>query len=107
LRGRTEPEFNAYSLRNKSSPRQGTGEKEKAMTRYFFDVENDDTLHIDDEGTELSGAREAGVEAIQALAELALDRLPGTESKHLKMIVRDAEGNRSFELDLMFKIHLM
>jgi len=75
------------------------------MTRYFFDVENDDILHIDNEGTELAGTREAGVEAIQALAELALDQLPGTEDKHLKMTVRDGDGSRSFELDLIFKIH--
>ena len=74
------------------------------MTRYFFDVENDNDLYVDSEGTELDGPHEAGIEATQALAELALDQLPGSKSKHLKMIVRDSDCNRSFELDLMFKL---
>jgi hypothetical protein len=73
------------------------------MVRYFFDVQNDGVFHSDTEGTELEDTTAAGVEAIQALAELALDVLPGSTGKSLTMIVRDQDGQHSFELELIFR----
>ena len=74
------------------------------MTRYFFDVLDDDVFHEDTEGTELHDVEAAGVEATLALAEMALDALPGTTRKHLHMTVRDVRGGESFSLDLLFKL---
>lgn len=73
------------------------------MVRYFFDVREDEFLHIDTEGTELADADAAGAEAIQAMAELALETLPSAMAKHLTMTVRDVENGGLFELDLLFK----
>ena len=76
------------------------------MTRYFFDVVDDDVLHQDTVGTELKNPEEAGVEATLALAEMALDALPGTKSKHLRMTVRDDGGSPCLSLDLSFELSL-
>ena len=73
------------------------------MTRYFFDVVEDDVFHRDSEGTELSDADAARLEATQALAELALSAIPGSTSKHLQMTVRRRGGVELFSLDLLFR----
>ena len=75
------------------------------MPRYFFDLQDDAALHLDDEGTELEDTSTARTEAIHALAEFARDALPGGDSKHLHMTVRDAAGITQFELDLVFRLN--
>jgi len=74
------------------------------MARYYFDVVEDDVFYRDTEGTELRNAKAARLEATQALAELALDTIPGTIDKHLHMTVRESSGRVVFSLDLFFKL---
>jgi len=71
---------------------------------YFFDVVEDDRHMVDDEGTELDNQEAARLEAIQAMAELANDRLPGLSRKHAKMIVRDDAERHIFELEFTFAV---
>lgn len=72
------------------------------MPQYFFHVFQDGHVSIDDEGTALADEAAAGIEAAQAMAELASDTIPGPGSSHLKMTVRDEAGAHLFELELRF-----
>jgi hypothetical protein len=74
------------------------------MTRFYFDVLDDGVCREDTEGTALKDPEEAGVEATLALAEMALETLPGTKSQHLRMTVRDDRGGQCLYLQLAFKL---
>lgn len=74
------------------------------MPLFFFDVQDDDDVWVDREGTELHNYEAAQAEAIQAMAEFTCDRLPGRTSKHVTMTVRDEAGNGLFELELDFAV---
>jgi hypothetical protein len=74
------------------------------MPRYFFDLVQDGRLSVDTEGTELVDTEAARLEAKQALAEFARDTLPGVETKHTMMMVRDDHDQQHFVLELVFSI---
>jgi hypothetical protein len=56
------------------------------------------------EGTELVDTEAVRIEAKQALAEFARDTLPGVETKHTMMMVRDEHDQQHFVLELVFSI---
>ncbi|OKO91732.1 hypothetical protein AC629_01945 [Bradyrhizobium sp. NAS80.1] len=65
------------------------------MTRYYFDLIDDDGLFIDEEGLELSDFRSVQVEAAKSLADMARDATydPCSSSKRYMAIeVRDDAG---------------
>jgi hypothetical protein len=63
------------------------------MTLYYFDFRDGDVVTADTEGTECDDDQSARDEAVEALAELARDRLPrGGERAAIAFIVRRADG---------------
>jgi hypothetical protein len=62
------------------------------VTRYFFDSRDNETVLKDDDGVELPDLDAVKVIAAQALAELALDILPGSVRRELAVEVRDERG---------------
>jgi hypothetical protein len=65
------------------------------MTRYYFDLVDDDGLFLDEEGLELSDFRAVQVEAAKSLADMARDATydSGRSSKrHMAVEVRDDAG---------------
>ncbi len=74
------------------------------MPRYFFDYRDGEQLATDSEGTELPDLGTAQAEAVQTLAELARDALPGSRRKSLVMLVRDEAGRDKLELSLRFEV---
>jgi len=81
------------------------------MTRYYFDMRDDDGVTIDDEGMELSSLQQVQEEAARSLAGMARDavvRLNGSEGHRLAIEVRDDSGplmrvRFSFEVDRLRK----
>ncbi|WP_441236473.1 DUF6894 family protein [Bradyrhizobium sp. 930_D9_N1_4] len=66
------------------------------MTRYYFDLRDEDELALDEEGLELRDLRAAQLEAARSLAEMVLDAVHPTASvndRHYMAIeVRDPTG---------------
>ena len=66
------------------------------MTRYYFDLVDDDGLFLDEEGLELSDFRAVQVEAAKSLADMARDATydSGSASKrYMAVEVRDDAGS--------------
>ena len=66
------------------------------MTRYYFDLIDDDGLFVDEEGLELSDFRAVQVEAAKSLADMARDATydSGSASKrYMAVEVRDDAGS--------------
>ena len=65
------------------------------MTRYYFDLLDDDGLFIDEEGLEFSDLRAVQVEAANSLADMAREAVhgsPGLSKRHMMVDVRDTVG---------------
>lgn len=62
------------------------------MVRFFFDSRDNDHFLRDEEGLEFPDLAAAEREAAQALAEIALDVVPGSERRTLVIEVRDDLG---------------
>ena len=77
------------------------------MPRYFFDTDDGEKRHDDDEGTELADDQAARDEAVQAMAEIASDYLPGTAGpqKNITMWIRNEADDTILQLALAFTIH--
>lgn len=59
---------------------------------YFFDSRDNETFLEDDVGVEFPDLDAVKVEAARALAELAVDVLPGSLRRELAIEVRDERG---------------
>jgi hypothetical protein len=73
------------------------------MPRYFFDIEDNGELTVDDEGLELSSEKAVRDEAIRALPELAKDELPDGAQHSFWVKVRDESGAYIFQASLELK----
>ena len=65
------------------------------MVRYYFDLQDDDTLIVDDEGTDLLDIAEAQIEAAAMLADMTGDlsmRVPNPSGHAMSIAVRDTYG---------------
>jgi hypothetical protein len=62
------------------------------MTRYFFDIREDDQLAIDEEGQELPDVEAAQEEAARSLADLARDKIGCHPFCQMVIQVRDSDG---------------
>jgi hypothetical protein len=59
------------------------------MPRYYFDVDDGETLTCDDEGLDLDDMEEARREAVRTLPEVAKDALPDGNERTFAVTVRD------------------
>jgi hypothetical protein len=73
------------------------------MPRYFFDIRSNDSVQIDDEGSELCGPDVAAVEAKKTLAQVVRDNLSWPQRRQLAIVVRD-EGGAAFEVEIAFEV---
>lgn len=62
------------------------------MTRYFFDIRDDGSLVIDDDGVELADIKAAEIEAAESLAEMAKEVAPFEQDQRIAIEVRTADG---------------
>jgi hypothetical protein len=69
--------------------------------RYYFDIRDDTGLYPDEEGLEFGTQRDAEVEAVQALANLARDIAPMQERQDVAVEVR-TDTKRVFQAALIF-----
>lgn len=58
------------------------------MTRYFFDVIEDDQVTPDEEGVELPGIEEARREAVQSLSDMAKELAVDLANERRKVVIR-------------------
>jgi hypothetical protein len=70
------------------------------MPRYYFDVQDGNTWHVDEVGEVLDGPEAAFSEAMGLLSELAHQGPPDARERALTSIVRDADGNRLYKATL-------
>ena len=70
------------------------------MTRYFFDVTDNNTLILDKEGSELHGLRAARAEAISILPDLAKGLELHGNRQTFAVTTRDATGKPVFQATL-------
>ena len=65
------------------------------MVRYYFDVQDGDSLVVDDEGTDLLDIADAQIESAAMLADIAGDlamRVPNPAGHAMSIAVRDTYG---------------
>jgi uncharacterized protein DUF6894 len=74
------------------------------MPRYYFDIENDGRLQIDEEGSEFDLIENVEDEALKAATEMA--RLKGVIVKPHKVViaVRDERGGNILSVSLALEL---
>jgi hypothetical protein len=70
------------------------------LPRYYFDVQDGNTLHVDDVGQVLDGPEAAFSEAMAVLSELAQQASPDGREQALTSTVRDEAGNGVYKATL-------
>lgn len=70
------------------------------MPRYYFDVQDGNTLHVDDVGEVLDGPEAAFSEAMGLLSELAQQVPSNGRERALTSTVRDEAGNGVYKATL-------
>jgi len=78
------------------------------MPFYFFDTDDGCTFMQDEEGCEVRDEEASRRLALEALTDLAGDRLPAGEHQTWKIDVRDTTGRRIYhaEIELTGKWHV-
>ncbi|WP_409566881.1 DUF6894 family protein [Methylobacterium sp. J-048] len=62
------------------------------MPHFFFDTDDGNFRNVDREGFELSGIEAARIEALDALPDMARNRLPDGDRRTYSVRVRDEDG---------------
>lgn len=76
------------------------------MTRYYFDLRDDDGITVDEEGMELSNTARVQEEAARSVADMARDLIMtdnGTVPREMAIGVRDDAGPL-LDVRLSFKV---
>lgn len=78
------------------------------MPHFFFDTDDGDFRFEDDEGFELPSLEAARIEALDALPDMARNKLPGRDRHTFSVRVRDEGGTvvYSASLDLVGEWHV-
>ncbi len=77
------------------------------MARYFFDSRDENDVIVDDVGLELPDLEAVKRCASKALAELALDVLPGADRRCLGIDVRDELSRPVLMTELTFEARIL
>jgi hypothetical protein len=70
------------------------------VPRYYFDIQDENSHHVDDVGEVLDGPEAAFSEAMALLSELAHHASPNGRVRALTSIVRDEAGNGVYRATL-------
>ena len=73
------------------------------MPRYFIDTDDGDKLHIDDEGQILLSEAVARLFALDALPDMARDKIPDGDRRTFVVGVRDEAGEVFYRATLTLK----
>ncbi|SFN03059.1 DUF6894 family protein [Methylobacterium pseudosasicola] len=78
------------------------------MPRFFFDTDDGNFRNLDDEGFELLSIEAARIEALDALPDMARNKLPAQDHRTYSVRVRDEAGTvvYSATLDLVGEWHI-
>ena len=76
------------------------------MSRYYFNLREDDELVPDDEGVELPTIESAREEAIRGLADCARDSICNVARSEVAVEVLDGERKPLFIAKLVFEVTL-
>jgi hypothetical protein len=71
------------------------------VPRYYIDSDDDDQRVIDEAGFELSGPLEARAVAIDALPDMARQKIPNGDRRTFTVHVRDEEGTVIYSAELV------
>jgi hypothetical protein len=74
------------------------------MSRYYFDVQDNETLIRDDEGLDLPGIKAAEDEAAKTLPNIARDHIPDGDHQEFAITVRDDAGHSLVRVRLAFDV---
>jgi hypothetical protein len=74
------------------------------MSRYYFNLREDDELISDDEGVELPTIESAREAAIRGLADCARDAIRGSGRARIAVEVLDGERKSLFVAKLVFDV---
>ena len=79
------------------------------MPLYFFDTDDGDFRQLDDEGIELPTAEGARTAALDALPDMARDKIPDRDRQTFSVQVRDEAGMVLYTatLDLVGEWHAL
>ena len=73
------------------------------VPRYYFDTDDDDQAHVDDEGTILPSDEHARKHAQDALPDMARDKMPDGNERRFVATVRDEAGRVIYQVTLTLK----
>lgn len=73
------------------------------MTRYYFDIRENEILAVDEQGMDLADLKAAEVEAAQSLADMARNMPGDADSHHMAIEVR-ADDGPIFTATFVFKL---
>jgi hypothetical protein len=73
------------------------------MPLFYFDTDDGDRQHGDDEGQDLPDAEAARRLAMATLPRMADDHLPNGDSRVLTVRVRDAQGTPIYAVELAIR----
>lgn len=73
------------------------------MPRYFFETNDGDVICRDDEGQDLPDAEAARKAALEALPDMARDRIPDGDHRVFVTTVRDERGATVYVATLLLK----
>lgn len=71
------------------------------MPRYYIDTDDGDERVIDEAGFDLSGPLEARTTAIDALPDMARQKIPDGDARTFSVSVRNAAGGVIYSADLV------
>lgn len=70
------------------------------MPRYYIDTDDDERRDIDEAGFDLSGPAEARTAALDALPDMARDKIPDGDRRTFSVRVRDEQGTVLYSAEL-------
>jgi hypothetical protein len=70
------------------------------LPRFFFDIDDGETVTVDEVGSELEGLGAARAEAMAVLPAIAKDAVPDGDARTYTALVRDEKGRSVFRVTL-------
>jgi len=72
--------------------------------RYYFDIDDGQTVTVDEIGLEIQGIDEVHDEACRTLGEIAKDNLPDGSTRQFRIAVRDDQGRTVLRASLALSV---
>ena len=73
------------------------------MPRYFIDTDDGDYIHLDEDGHDLPDAEGARTATLDALPDIARDKMPDGDRRTIIATARDQKGSIVYSATLTLK----